>query len=201
LTRGPLRIAGFRVVGTFPETAGTCSVRDGTVTSLLPRARASRAEALDARRVPASSAVGGAFRSRPARCRAPSTGISKNAPPSTSPIGVHTRGLAPASVRSHPTPYAFRPRRSSRPRRLPPPMGPRACCIPQPTLGFTGLPHLATACPRPDRRFPSGACPPELFPPEKRYPRHREPLPPCRSPDARPVRLRGLVPLGNPSRR
>lgn len=73
LTRGPLRIAGFRVVGSFPGIAGAASARVGVATSLLPRARASRAEALDARRVPASSAIGGAFRSHSARCRAPST--------------------------------------------------------------------------------------------------------------------------------
>jgi hypothetical protein len=125
----------------------------------------------------------------------------KERPSVDMPIGVHTRELAPASANRHPATRTFRPRRSSRPRRFPPPMSPRACCIPQPTLGFTGLPHLATACPRSDRRFPSGACPSELFPPEKRGPRHRGPLPPCRWPETRPARLRGLPPLGNPWRR
>lgn len=94
----------------------------------------------------------------------------------------------------------FRPRRSSRPRRLAPPTGSRACCIPHPTLRFIGFPRTSDACLRPPPRFPSDACPPELFPSEKRSPRHREALPPCRS-SATPIRLRGLVPLGNPWRR
>jgi len=60
--------------------------------------------------------------------------------------------------------------------------------------------RTGTACLRSPPRFPSDARPSELFPSEKRFPRHRESLPPCRSP-ATPLRLRGLLPLGNPLRR
>jgi hypothetical protein len=95
-------------------------------------------------------------------------------------------------------PCSFRPRRFSRPRRLPPPTGSRACCIPHPILRFIGFPRSGAACLRSPLRFPSDACPPELFPSEELSPRHREALPPCRSP-ATPARLRGLVPLGSPS--
>jgi hypothetical protein len=59
------------------------------------------------------------------------------------------------------------------------------------------LPRPGTACLPSPPRFPTDACPPELFPSEKRGPRHRAPMPPCRS-SATPTRLRGLVPLGNP---
>lgn len=116
------------------------------------------------------------------------------------PAGVHSHGLAPASARRRPTPCTFRPRRSSRPRRLAPPPGSRACCVPHPTLRFIGLPRTGAACLRPPPRFPTDACPPELFPSEKRSMRHRMTLPPCRS-SATPTRLRGLAPLGNPLRR
>jgi hypothetical protein len=40
----------------------------------------------------------------------------------------------------------------------------------------------SVACLRSPQRFPTDACPPELLPSEKRCPRRREPLPPCRSP-------------------
>jgi hypothetical protein len=62
------------------------------------------------------------------------------------------------------------------------------------------LPRSSAACLRRPQRFPTDACPSELLPPEKRFSRHRESLPPCRS-TATPLRLRGLVPLGNPLRR
>lgn len=116
------------------------------------------------------------------------------------PAGVHSHGLAPASARRLSAPRSFRPRRSSRPRRLAPPTGSRACCIPHPTLRFAGFPRTRVACLRSRPRVLTGAYPPELFPSEKRSPRHREALPPCRSP-ASPARLRGLVPLGSPSQR
>jgi hypothetical protein len=60
------------------------------------------------------------------------------------------------------------------------------------TAGLAGLLHpaadpgvhrvaaLDAACLRSSPRFPSDACPPEPFPPEKPCSRHREPLPPCR---------------------
>jgi len=147
------------------------------------------------------SAVGDAFRSRPARTsQAPSLGFLKDRPSVDTPAGVHSHELAPASAGRLPTPCMFRPRRSSRPRRLPPPTGSRACCVPHPTLRFIGLPRPSDACLRPPPRFPTDACPPELFPSEKRRSRHREAMPPCRS-SATPTRLRGLHPLGNPSRR
>jgi hypothetical protein len=62
------------------------------------------------------------------------------------------------------------------------------------------LPRHIAACLRRSQRIPTDACPSELLPPEKRSSRHREPLPPCRS-TATPLRLRGLVTLGNPLRR
>jgi len=144
------------------------------------------------------STVGDAFRSRPARTsQAPSLGFLKDHPSVDIPAGVHSRGLSPASARRLPAPHTFRPRRSSRPRRFPPPTGSRACCVPHPTLRFIGFPRPGDACLRPPPRFPTDACPPELFPSEKRSSRHREALPPCRS-SATPTRLRGLLPLGNP---
>lgn len=43
-------------------------------------------------------------------------------------------------------PRAFRPRGSSPPRRFTPPQVPRACCIPQATMGFTGLRPRRAIC-------------------------------------------------------
>ena len=146
-----------------------------------------------------ASAVGDASHSRPARTK-PSAfpRVSQRPPLHRHPVGVHSRGLSPASASHLPVSCSFRPRRFSRPRRLPPPTGSRACCIPHPILRFIGLPRSSAACLRSPPRFPSDAHPPELFPSEELSPRHREALPPCRSP-ATPARLRGLVPLGSPS--
>jgi hypothetical protein len=43
-------------------------------------------------------------------------------------------------------PCSFRPRRSSRPRRFSPLMDSRACCVPHPTMRFTGFPRTDDAC-------------------------------------------------------
>lgn len=100
VTRGSLRRAGFRVGWPFPEMPGaSLSVRLRTSVVASCPACAQCEQAHTTRRVPASSAVGDAFRSRPARTsRAPSTGFSKTAPPSTTP-GVHSSGVSPASAR------------------------------------------------------------------------------------------------------
>jgi len=126
--------------------------------------------------------------------------LSKTASPSASQLVSTPASQKLASARRRQAPRSFRPRRFSRPRRLPPPAGSRACCIPHPILRFIGFPRPGVACLRSPPRFPTDACPPEPFPSEKRPPRHREALPPCRSP-ATPARLRGLVPLGSPSQR
>jgi len=193
-----LHRAGFRVVWPFPETAPAMSVRERTGSGRrVPRARRADVSPHHPPRA-GVSALGDAFRGRPARTsQAPSIGFLKDHPSVVMPAGVHSRELSPASARRLPAPRTFRPRRSSRPRRFPPPPGSRACCVPHPTLRFIGLPRPGTACLRSPPRFPTDACPPELFPSEKRSPRHRESLPPCRS-SATPTRLRGLVPLGNP---
>lgn len=126
--------------------------------------------------------------------------LSKTASPSTSQLVSTPASQKLASARRRPARCSFRPRRFSRPRRFPPPADSRACCIPQPIVRFIGFPRPGVACLRSPPRFPTDACPSELFPSEKRSPRHREALPPCRSP-ATPARLRGLVPLGSPSQR
>lgn len=75
--------------------------------------------------------------------------------------------------------------------------GSRACCIPQPTMRFTGFP----APPYPLRgRFGQSSPmphPPEPSPREQPAPRHRSLLPPRRSRVA-PARPRGLAPLASP---
>jgi hypothetical protein len=184
----------------FPETGLGKSVRERTRSGR--RAPRARVVGVSPHRSPRAgvSAVGDAFRSCPAcTSQAPSIGFLKDLPSVDIPAGVHSHGLSPASARRLPAPHAFRPRRSSRPRRFPPPTGLRACCVPHPTLRFIGLPRPGDACLRPPPRFPSDARPPELFPSEKRSTHHHVALPPCRS-SAAPTRLRGLVPLGNPSR-
>lgn len=84
---------------------------------------------------------------RPAGLMAPDAfcRLVQERPSVSAPYGVHSRWLTclatccPASAtRCHPH-RMFRPRGSSPPRRLPPPWGPWACCIPQPTLGFIGF--------------------------------------------------------------
>jgi len=185
----------------FPETEPVESVRERTGSGRrAPRARSVDVSPHHPPRAGAS-AVGDAFHSRPAcTSQAPSLGFLKDHPSVGMPAGVHSHGLSPASALRLPAPRTFRPRRSSRPRRFPPPTGSRACCVPHPTLRFIGLPRPGAACLRRPPRFPTDACPSELFPSEKRSTRHREALPPCRSP-ATPARLRGLLPLGNPLRR
>ena len=111
------------------------------------------------------SAIGDASHSRPARTsQAPSIGFLKDLLSVDIPVGVHSRRLAPASAKRLPAPDSFRPRRSSRPRRFPPPTGLRACCVPHPTLRFIGLPRSVTACLRPPPRFPTDAWPSRAFP-------------------------------------
>jgi len=112
--------------------------------------------------------------------RAPSTEFFKDHPSISISTGVHSHSPKAASARRCQASCMFRPRGSSPPRRLPPPDDARACCIPQPTMRFTGLPHCDVACPRRAPCFPTGAYPPEPFPSEKRCPRHLGPLPPCR---------------------
>lgn len=126
-------------------------------------------------------------------------GFSKTAPPSGS-VGVHSRGLAPASARSLPSAVLVPPS----------PFLPASTVFS--TNGIAGLlrpasdhgVHRVSAhrrrMPASSPRFLSDACPPEPFPSEKRTSRHRKVMPPCRSP-ATPARLRGLDPLGNPLRR
>lgn len=92
-------------------------------------------------------------------------------------------------------PRAFRPRGSSPPRRLAPPKVSRACCIPQATMGFTGLRPCQTTCRWPSRGVPAGASPSRAHPLEKQTPRHRRSMPPrrCRTaarPTSRPCSSR-----------
>jgi hypothetical protein len=86
------------------------------------------------------------------------------ASPSTSPSGVHSRApKCPSAGRSHPS-CSFRPRGFSPPRRLPPPDGSQACCIPQPTMRFVAFSRPGTACPPCLRRVFATHSPPERFP-------------------------------------
>lgn len=96
----------------------------------------------------AMSAAGGRLRDRRriSRCPAQTTPstfhrVLKDHPSVDISAGVHSHLLSQASARRLPAPHMFRPRRSSRPRRFPPPSDLRACCIPQPTMGFTGFPR------------------------------------------------------------
>jgi hypothetical protein len=102
--RGLLHRAGFRVAWTFPETASTLSVRERRGSgSSYPRARSVDVSPHHPPRAGAS-AVGDAFRSRPARTsQAPSIGFLKDHPSVDMPAGVHSRELAPASARSLPS--------------------------------------------------------------------------------------------------
>jgi hypothetical protein len=189
--RGSLRIAGFRVGWPFPEMPASAVTPAcwGEGRGIVPCARAMWTEIRIARQVPTSSAVGDASRTARLRTsRAPSIGFSKTTPPSAS-AGVHSHELALASARRCQTSCSFRPRRSSRPRRFPPPAGPRACCIPQPTLGFTGFPRTDPACLRTSPRFLTDACPPELRPSREAVPaspRAVAPLPFVGDADATP---------------
>ena len=90
--------------------------------------------------------------------------FSKTTPPSACLLESTPTGLRPLRPGCFPAPCTFRPRRSSRPRRFPPPTGSRACCVPHPTLRFIGLPRPGVACLRiasalslrclPSRAFP-----------------------------------------------
>lgn len=166
----------------------------------MPRVRASRTEVRIARRVPASSAVGDAFRSRPARIE-PSAfhRVSQRPPlrrqPCWSPLPRACARFGPASPDAAlvpPTPF------------LPASTASSSCRFagllrPASDPGVHRVATLRRRMPATTQRFPTDACPSELLPPEKRFSRHRESLPPCRS-TATPLRLRGLVPLGNPLR-
>lgn len=135
---------------------------------------------------------------RPALTERLLQGCSKIASPSTSPPGVHSRtphrvtlpgprvaastSLPPLSeepsVHRRHAGDMFRLRRFSLPCRIAPPGGSWACCIPQPTMRFTGLPPRRAGCAY--AAFPPVPRPPELSPPAKPCLRHRWPLPSCR---------------------
>lgn len=145
-----------------------------------------------------------------ARCRAASTGLSKDLPSIDITAGVHSQLPRPLEIpreRSSALPGAFGVGLPSPPH-VPPSWSlttstacstddSQACCIPLPILGFTGFPRSPSA----DgvKRFPSGAIPFRAYPPAKPHPRHRGPLPSCRfraaSPSlGGPCRLQGLAP-------
>jgi hypothetical protein len=95
-----------------------------------------------------------------------------------------------------------RPRGFSPPRRFTLPQVSRACCIPLPTMGFTGFPpppcHLAVVG---GRGFPTGALPFRAFPSRKAASTSPQTLAPSTLPGCYPDRPRGLAPLARPSRR
>jgi hypothetical protein len=113
------------------------------------------------------------------------------APPSSSKgVSSPTRCEHRASARSCHTACSGRPRGFSPPRRVPPPPQPRACCVPLPTMGFTGFPF----CLLPQASLPLRcSCPPERSPPEK--PCHTSPwaLAPSSFTGCAPMRPRGLA--------
>jgi hypothetical protein len=78
------------------------------------------------------------------RLPAPSTFLGVSCPIAAQPAeSTYTvPGFRQAPRRGHPKPTSFRPRRFSRPRRLPPPLTSQVCFTPQPRPGFAlqGLP-------------------------------------------------------------
>jgi hypothetical protein len=170
------------------------------IEGVVPRVRATWTEVRIARRVPASSAVGDAFRSRPAQIE-PSAfhRVSQRPPlrrqPCWSPLPRACARFGPASPDAAlvpPSPF------------LPASTASSSCRFagllrPASDPGVHRVATLRRRMPATTQRFPTDACPSELLPSEKRFSRHRESMPPCRS-TATPLRLRGLVPLGNPLR-
>jgi len=117
------------------------------------------------------------------RGRAPSLGLFQRSPLHQHPFErVHRTGR-PVRARLYQQPDMFRLRGVSPPCRLAPPEGPRACCIPQPTMGFTGFTDPCDRVPAVAGFLLPMPHPPELALPRQQIPRHRDILPPCRSSD------------------
>jgi hypothetical protein len=159
---------GFRVVRPFPETsstsaacaAGVGAMADGRAMSKHSPAVVSRTPLSETHLVPLGLLPSAFLRV-----------ASKTTPPSTSP---------PVSTPARPRPCFGEalPRAS-----LGPPSwvlttltvcstgGSWACCIPLPTLGFTGFPPSARRARRGSEAFPPVHHPPELSPPPAAVPR------------------------------
>jgi len=141
-----------------------------------------RPSKLERSRQPPVFRIGDASR-LPARHRRATRRYFKERPSVDMPGCASSRGPRPASVRPCHRSDMFRPRGFSPPRRIAPHPGSWACCIPQPTMGFAGFRdsarrELATRRGLPHRRHTLQSLPL----PRQPCPRHREPLPPCRSP-------------------
>jgi hypothetical protein len=108
--------------------------------------------------------------SRPCRSRSP-----RPLPP-TSPPSVHSRqaSLPGFGLRGTTSEVAFRPRGFAPPRRFAPLDGSRACCIPQPVVGFVAFPCAPTCEPRgpkTERAAPASPSPRRVSYPPKDSPR------------------------------
>jgi len=166
-----------RVVGPFPATAPPLRGR----MTVPPSRHAPSGNPDSARRILGTSAFGDASRvARLRLSRAPSTGFFKDHLSVVLPSGASSRGVSPASARSCHRPDMFRPRGFSPPRRLAPPEDLRACCIPLPTLRFTGFRAPGQRVPARPLAFPHRAMPSRAYPPaaaDPASPRRRASLP------------------------
>jgi hypothetical protein len=146
-----------------------------------------------------------ADRSRPV-VSGSSPGVPLDRPSTDIAVCVHALGLPFGVSRGSglPHPNTFRPRRSSRPRRLPPHTASRVCCTPQPVLGFARFPAERAALRRPPRHsserpfplrssspIPAGGLSPGSLPPRRR----------SMEPKSHFARPRGLVPVSRPGAR
>lgn len=151
----------------------------------------------------------------PARCRAASPRFSKDHPSIDIPAGVHSQHpwpLDPSRERGGRAPRSLR-------HRAPQPFARSVLVVLHHRDGLlhqwlAGLLHPATdhgvhrvsarPCLPTSARFPTDAMPSRACPLTKPHPRHRRPLPSCRSRSASPLggtwRLQGLAPCKHPQR-
>lgn len=128
----------YRFVWSLPVRSGSRSARTGPdsnscrLSTRSPVARFAPTETWRLRRSETHLASPGSTRGR-----APSLGLFQRSPLHQHPFErVHRTGR-PVRARLYQQPDMFRLRGVSPPCRFAPPEGPRACCIPQPTMGFT----------------------------------------------------------------
>jgi hypothetical protein len=176
-----LNLCAHRIPSRWPSSDATRFPRVSRLSGTMPCSRVSSSRS---RAPPAASR---AFRNRKRISCCSSCVATGRAPRNhlVFPFVVHTVVASshrpkPASFQRRQTLNMFRPRGFSPPRRFAPPTASRACCIPLPTLRFTGLPKRGAHACDASSLFPRcqtlQSVPLHLQP----RTRHRACVPPCR---------------------